>query len=68
MRYALQTSKGKFVVELPPECSEKDLENMKSFMNWAYRQAGGKPPKQTWQHRLFGTMTRESIDGSHYSL
>lgn len=65
-RYAILTTHGKFVVELPPEATEEDLQKMQSFMNWAYRQAGGVPPKKTWAERL-GFKTREPIDGSYYS-
>lgn len=65
-RYALQTSKGELKIELPPQCSEKDLEQMKSFMNWAYRQAGGKPPKKTLAEKIGLVSKSDMIDGSYY--
>lgn len=40
-RYALQTAKGPLVVEVPESLDKHDTDNVRSFLNWVYRQKAG---------------------------
>jgi hypothetical protein len=40
-RYALQTQNGPLVVELPEQLNKGDCDNVRSFLNWVYRQKAG---------------------------